>query len=226
MTLSLNSVSKSFHDADGDLKVLEQVSYHFEEGKTVAIVGPSGVGKTTLLNILGGLERPNSGTVTIAGTQLSSLSEEQLASFRGRNVGFVFQFHHLLPEFSAEENVAMPLLLGGASQAAALEQAREILKKIGLAERCHHRPSQLSGGEQQRVSVARAVVSKPSVLLADEPTGNLDASNAELIRGLLFSLQRESNATLIIVTHSLELASSLDICLEMQPGGALVPKKS
>ena len=182
------------------------------------------MGKSTMLNILGGLEKPSSGSVTIGATALAALPEEQLATFRGKNIGFVFQFHHLLGEFSALENVAMPLLIAGESEVSAMKKASELLDYIGLRDRKKHRPGQLSGGEQQRVSVARAIIARPPLLLADEPTGNLDLATANSIRGLLLELQKETEATLIIVTHSKELAASLDLCLEMQPGGGLVQR--
>lgn len=222
MKVALKNVTKSFQDAERQLTVLDNVNFEFPAGKTIAIVGPSGVGKSTMLNILGGLERPSVGSVTIGDTALASLAEEQLAAFRGKNIGFVFQFHHLLGEFSALENVAMPLLIAGESETSAQQKASELLDYIGLAGRKDHRPAQLSGGEQQRVSVARAIIARPPLLLADEPTGNLDLNTANSIRSLLLELQKETEATLIIVTHSQELASSLDLCLEMQSGGGLV----
>lgn len=224
MKVALHEVTKSFLDADHQLTVLDNVNFDFPSGKSIAIVGPSGVGKSTLLNILGGLERPTSGSVKIGSTSLAFLGEEQLAAFRGKHIGFVFQFHHLLAEFSAIENVAMPLMIAGESEVVATKKAHELLDRIGLADRMGHRPGQLSGGEQQRVSVARAVIAKPPLILADEPTGNLDAGTAAAIRELLIELHKESNSTLVIVTHSTELAASLDLCLEMQPGGALIPR--
>ena len=225
MKVSLNNVTKTFLDAGHELTVLNEVNFDFPAGKSIAIVGPSGVGKSTLLNILGGLERPSSGSVKIGSTSLAFLSEERLADFRGKNIGFVFQFHHLLAEFSAIENVAMPLLIAGESESVANSRADDLLDRIGLADRIDHRPGQLSGGEQQRVSVARAVIAKPPLILADEPTGNLDAATAASIRDILTELHKENNSTLVIVTHSLELAESLDLCLEMLPGGELIARK-
>lgn len=225
MKVSLNNVTKKFEDAGHQLTVLNEVNFEFPAGKSIAIVGPSGVGKSTLLNILGGLERPSSGSVKIGATSLAFLNEERLAEFRGKNIGFVFQFHHLLAEFSAIENVAMPLLIAGESESVAHGRAFELLDRIGLADRIDHRPGQLSGGEQQRVSVARAVIARPPLILADEPTGNLDAATAASIRDILTELHKEHNSTLVIVTHSIELAKSLDLCLEMLPGGELIARK-
>jgi lipoprotein-releasing system ATP-binding protein len=222
MGVLFNNVTKSFWDADHQLTVIDRLSHSFPVGESIAIVGPSGVGKSTLLNLLGGLEMPTSGSITISGVTLGSLKEEALASFRGENIGFVFQFHHLLQEFNALENVAMPLLIAGQSETQAFERAANLLTRVGLEDRKNHRPGQLSGGEQQRVSVARAVVAAPPLILADEPTGNLDSVSAQVVSDLLLTLQRENNSTLIVVTHSRELAGRLDRCLEMKPGGALV----
>jgi len=219
--IKLKAVSKEYSDADQRLCVLDNVSFDFPPGKSVAIIGRSGVGKSTMLHILGGLDDPTSGSVFINDQNISKLDNEALSSFRGQNLGFVFQFHHLLPEFSALENVSMPLVIAGQSDPEAESRSKQILERVGLSARLAHRPSQLSGGEQQRVAIARAVVNNPRVILADEPTGNLDLENAKLVQELLLSIQRELENNLIIVTHSRELASNMDLVLEMVPGGQL-----
>lgn len=221
MNLSLRSISKSYHDGGGALSVLKDVSFEFVGGKSYAVMGRSGVGKSTLLHIIGGLDAPTAGEVWYGETNVSKLSTDEVARLRGREVGFVFQFHHLLPEFSAEENVAMPLLLQGRGESEALELARAMLRRVGLSGRDSHRPGALSGGEQQRVAVARALVGEPKLLLADEPTGNLDGATALEIQKLLVELPRKSGPTVIVVTHSRELAESLDCCVEMGAGGTL-----
>lgn len=221
MKISTRQLHKSFKDADRDLTILQSLNYDFPENKSIAIVGRSGIGKSTLLHILGGLDRPTSGSITFDGQDICALSADDLARFRGRNVGFVFQFHHLLPEFSALENVAMPLIIGGAAPGQAEDHARQLLELVGLSHRSTHRPGQLSGGEQQRVAMARALITSPSVVLADEPTGNLDIKTAQSVQELLVGIHKELQNTLIVVTHNQELASSMDIVLEMMPGGEL-----
>jgi lipoprotein-releasing system ATP-binding protein len=191
----------------------------------VAIVGRSGIGKSTLLHLLGGLDVPSKGSISLAGVNVGSLSTDDRAAFRGRTVGFVFQFHHLLPEFTAQENVAMPLIIRGVGRREAHRDAAVILERVGLADRMSHRPGELSGGEGQRVAIARALVGKPPILLADEPTGSLDVTTAEEVRRLFGEVSREDGRLTVVVTHSKELAKSMDVVYEMLPGGALVPSE-
>jgi len=222
MQLELKNVSKSYRDAGRTLTVLENLSFIFPAASSVAIVGKSGVGKSTLLHILGGLDRPSSGSVLLEGNDLGLMGDDELSDFRGKHIGFVFQFHHLLPEFNAVENVAMPLIIGGMDAEYAERDATTVLERVGLSGRLTHRPGQLSGGEQQRVALARALVSGPSVILADEPTGNLDFTTAKEMQELLLEINRELKNLLIVVTHNPELAQSMDTVLEMMPGGNLV----
>lgn len=221
MKLETVNLIKEFHNATGELSVINSLSFTFPESGTVAIVGRSGVGKSTLLNLLGGLERPTSGGVLFDQTDLTKLSTQQLAAFRGANVGFVFQSHHLLPEFSAFENVAMPLYIAGAADLEVQSAVTAALDQVGLSARADHRPAQLSGGEQQRVAIARALIMQPKLLLADEPTGNLDINTAAQVQELLKSTQRRLGNLMIVVTHSWELARSLDCFYELEPGGQL-----
>jgi lipoprotein-releasing system ATP-binding protein len=199
-------VSRSFRTSQGSLEVLSGLSLAVEKGGTLAIVGASGSGKSTLLHILGCLDRPTSGKVMLGGQDTSQMADHQLAAARNRDIGFVFQFHHLLPEFSAVENVALPLLVGGLGKDEALERARQLMVDVGLAERSFHRPSELSGGEQQRVAVARALVKGPQLLLADEPTGNLDRHSGSMVTDLLWKMNRERGVALVVVTHNQELS--------------------
>jgi lipoprotein-releasing system ATP-binding protein len=223
MRIILQNLTKSYRDADRELTVINQVNVSFPESGSVAIIGRSGIGKSTLLHLLGGLDMPSSGYVSYGDAELSSMSSDARAAFRARNIGFIFQFHHLLPEFSALENVAMPLTIGGVSDAEALELSAGLLKRLGLSSREGHLPSQLSGGEQQRVAIARALVARPRVVLADEPTGNLDVRTAQEVQEIVLEMNRELKNVLIIVTHNNELARSMDLVVEMMPGGALVP---
>ncbi len=221
MQIKLENLSKHYSDAGRELSVINNLSYDFPEFGSVAVVGRSGVGKSTLLHLLGGLDRASGGEIVVGTECLSRLKPEQLADFRARNVGFVFQFHHLLPEFDAQENVSMPLIISGRSEREAYTQSSAILEKVGLADRLQHRPGQLSGGEQQRVAIARALVANPRIVLADEPTGNLDHQTAEHVLGLLLNVTRELKHLLVIVTHNLDLARRFDLMLEMGPGGTL-----
>jgi lipoprotein-releasing system ATP-binding protein len=211
-------VFKSFARDGDQVEVLKGVSLTIAEGELAAIVGPSGVGKSTLLHLLGGLERPTSGTIRYGEMDLAALSDLALARFRNQRVGFVFQFHHLLPEFSALENVMMPLLIRRLSSGEARGQARALLVRVGLAARLRHRPGELSGGEQQRVAIARALIGEPTVLLADEPTGNLDSKTGDEVFELMRELNRERRLTCVLITHNAELARRTDRILRMLDG--------
>ena len=209
---------KEFVDGPRTVRVLRGVDLTVAAGETVAIVGESGVGKSTLLHLLGGLERPTGGTVRVADFDLGTRSEREIARFRNEKVGFVFQFHHLLPDFTALENVMMPCLISGVPAGEATERARLMLERVGLAERLSHRPGELSGGEQQRVAVARAVVRRPSLVLADEPTGNLDPHTGDEVERLLLDLNREAGITCVVVTHNDRLAAAMDRILRLSAG--------
>jgi lipoprotein-releasing system ATP-binding protein len=211
-------IRKSYRTPKGPLEVLQGASLEVPRGTILAIVGASGAGKSTLLNILGTLDHPDSGTVEIAGRRVDHLKDRELARVRATRLGFVFQFHHLLPEFSAEENVMMPLLIAGADVASARSRAREALSAVGLVERWQHRPSELSGGEAQRVAVARALAPAPELVLADEPSGNLDQGAAAALHELLTSLARERGQTFVVVTHNDRLASRADRVLTLESG--------
>ena len=211
-------VTKSFARDGERVEVLKGVSLAVAAGELVSIAGPSGVGKSTLLHLLGGLERPTGGKISYGETNLAELTDLALARFRNRHAGFVFQFHHLLPEFSAVENVMLPLLIRRATQAAARERAAALLGRVGLSGRLRHRPGELSGGEQQRVAIARALVGEPAVLLADEPTGNLDSKTGEEVFELLRELNQETRLTCILITHNEELARRTDRVLRMLDG--------
>lgn len=207
--LSIHNVAKSYPTAGQPLKVLTNVSLELSGGDSLAVVGPSGSGKSTLLQILGTLDRPDSGTVSIDGQDPFVLSEQQLAAFRNCKIGFIFQDHHLLPQLSVIENVLVPALATGKPDSNQLEHARELVESVGLADRMGHLPSELSGGERERVAIARALLMQPSMILADEPTGNLDRRTADAISELLLDLQRKSNAILVAVTHSESLAAAM-----------------
>jgi lipoprotein-releasing system ATP-binding protein len=211
-------VIKTFARDGERVEVLKGVSLTIAAGELAAIVGPSGVGKSTLLHLLGGLERPSSGVIRYGDTDLAGLSDLALARFRNLRVGFVFQFHHLLPEFSAAENVMMPLLIRRYSAGEARAQATELLGRVGLAERLRHRPGELSGGEQQRVAIARALIGEPAVLLADEPTGNLDSKTGDEVFELMRELNRERHLTCVFITHNEALARRTDRVLRMLDG--------
>ena len=216
--LEAEGVKKTYRQGPRAVHVLEDVSLVLSAGESLAIVGASGAGKSTLLHILGGLDRPDGGCVRVDGEDLWSMKAAERNSLRNRAMGFVYQFHHLLNEFTALENVAMPLLIRGDSPAAAREQAVAILDKVGLSERLGHKPGELSGGERQRAAVARALVGNPRVVLGDEPTGNLDERTADHVYGLMLDLNRELNTSLLLVTHDRSLASRMDRRMELQLG--------
>lgn len=200
------------------LTVVNDVSLHIAAGEIVSITGPSGAGKSSLLHLISGLDRPDSGTVMLNDTDIFKISPRKQAQFRSRNIGFVFQAHHLLPEFSALENAAMPLWISGKSRREGLRTAAEIMEIVGLSQRLHHKPTELSGGEQQRVAIARALAARPAVVFADEPTGNLDSANAEAVHDLFLQLRKDLGQTFVIVTHNEELARRADRVLAMRDG--------
>ena len=212
--IKATNISKHF----GDLHVLKNIELKIQESEIVSIIGPSGAGKSTLLQILGTLENPSNGEIHYQNTNIAQLSKRKLAQFRNENIGFIFQFHHLLQEFSALENVCIPAFIGGASKANSEKRAAELLTRLGLEDRLTHKPSELSGGEQQRVAVARALINGPKVVFADEPSGNLDSENAIALHQLFLELRKEFNQSFVIVTHNLELAKLSDRTLKMKDG--------
>lgn len=216
--LEARDVRRAFRQGPIDLEVLKGINLKVNAGERIAIIGASGSGKTTLLQILGGLDRPTSGSVHVAGQDIHALAERPRGELRNRTLGFIYQFHHLLQEFSALENVAMPLLVRREPKAEAERRAREVLGRVGLGERLIHRPNELSGGERQRAAVARALVTNPRIVLADEPTGNLDGNNAESVFALMLELNREFATSLIVVTHDRALAARMDRVLELDRG--------
>lgn len=214
MMIEAKGIEKSF----GNLKVLKGIDFNAEKSEVVSIMGASGAGKSTLLQILGTLSTPDKGTLLIDGTDVTTLSRKEISTFRNRKIGFVFQFHHLLPEFTSLENVMIPALINGASESDAKKKAAELLDTLGLAERATHKPSELSGGEQQRVAIARALMNKPAVLFADEPSGNLDSVTKAELHQLFFRLRDELGQTIVIVTHDPDLAKMCDRSLFMRDG--------
>ena len=216
--LNLEGVSKSFPTRGEPLVVLRNISLALQSGENLAILGPSGSGKSTLLHLMGTLDTPPTGTITLGDKNPFTLDEPQLAHFRNRRIGFVFQEHHLLPQLSALENVLVPCLAEGTPNEEMVSRARSLLDRVGLSERLEHRPAELSGGERQRVGIARALIHTPSLLLADEPTGNLDRSAATGITELLVQLQEQEDAILVVVTHSIELANGLQRRMELDDG--------
>jgi lipoprotein-releasing system ATP-binding protein len=212
-------IAKNYDDvARNDLHVLDDINFSLEHGETSAIIGSSGSGKTTLLNILGGLDKPSSGQVMLNGVDVHKLSEKQRSAVRNSNLGFIYQFHHLLQEFTAMENVAMPLLINGRSVDEARQRAEKVLDDVGLAQRTHHKPGELSGGERQRAAIARALVHQPECILADEPTGNLDRKNAEQAIDLIIELNQKYDTSLVIVTHDLKIAERMDTVYTLEDG--------
>ena len=212
--IDIKNITKSF----GSLQVLKGIDLHINKREIVSIVGPSGAGKTTLLQIIGTLDKPDSGSIVIDGIDVSNLSKAKLSDFRNRHLGFVFQFHQLLPEFTALENIMIPAFIAGTSQSEAKERAMELLKFMGLEDRAGHKPNELSGGEKQRVAVARALVNKPAVILADEPSGSLDSKNKAELHQLFFDLRDKFGQTFVIVTHDESLAATTDRTIHMKDG--------
>jgi len=218
VVLQCQSLGRTYLDGDRSVKVLEGIDFTLLAGEKIAIVGASGSGKSTLLNLLGGLDNPSEGKVLIAGQELSALAEPELCALRNKKLGFVYQFHHLLAEFDARENVGMPLLIGGLKRAKAWQRAEEMLERVGLQHRLDHRPGQLSGGERQRVAIARALVTRPACVLMDEPTGNLDPQSAAQVLALIDELRKEQ-ASFIVVTHDSAIADRMDRTLELRDAG-------
>lgn len=212
--IDIKGIKKSF----GSLEVLKGIDLHIDKGEVVSIVGPSGAGKTTLLQIIGTLDRPDTGTITIDGIDVSKLSSKKLSDFRNQHIGFVFQFHQLLPEFTAIENIMIPAYIAGASHREAKQRAQELLEFMGVSDRASHKPNELSGGEKQRVAVARALINHPAVILADEPSGSLDSKNKEELHQLFFDLRDKFGQTFVIVTHDEQLASITDRTIHMRDG--------
>lgn len=221
MKVVLDKVSKTYDDAGRSLTVLNEISLEIPGGTQCSIIGRSGVGKSTLLHLIGALDAPSSGKIFLGDIEITGLRGDERSDFRGSSVGFIFQFHHLLSEFSALENVAMPLFIQNIPVATALARAEALLSTIGLADRMLHRPGELSGGEQQRVAVARALVHEPAIVLADEPTGSLDVETGYEVQECMVAMCRAVKSTLIVVTHNRELAQTFDAVFEMKPGGSL-----
>lgn len=216
--IKLENITKSYGDSNKIVPVLGGIDFTVNKGETVAVLGASGVGKSTLLNIMGALDRPTSGSISFNGEDILKKTEEELSTFRNNNIGFVFQSHHLLSDFTALENVMLPSLIGGLGPDEARGLAKDLLSKVGLSERLDHKPGELSGGEQQRAAITRALARSPELILADEPTGNLDSHTGEIVFELLLELNKEKNITLVVVTHNEGLASRLDRRVKMVDG--------
>ena len=220
--IDIKGITKSF----GSLQVLRGIDLHIEKGKIVSIVGPSGAGKTTLLQIIGTLDKPDGGEILVDGVDVRRLSTNKLSDFRNRHIGFVFQFHQLLPEFTALENIMIPAFIAGMSHSEAKKRAMELLAFMGLEERAAHKPNELSGGEKQRVAVARALINRPAVILADEPSGSLDSKNKAELHQLFFDLRDQFGQTFVIVTHDEELAALTDDTIHLKDGQIVVPEET
>lgn len=216
--IKCKNIRYSYHDGDRETPILSNLNFEVSQGESIAILGQSGCGKSTLLNLIGGIDKPSSGEVYIGNNDLATLNEEKITELRANSLGFVYQFHHLLKDFSAIENIAMPLLIQGINKETCIKKASQITKTIGLEHRENHLPSELSGGERQRVAIARAIISNPSCLLADEPTGNLDAKNASSVLELLINLNQQHGSSLIIVTHDEKIATKMDRVLVLEGG--------
>jgi len=226
LLIEARDLSKTYTDAVSTLTIFEKLDFSLRVGETVGIVGSSGAGKTTLLNMLGGLDVPSGGSVKLCGLDLASATDKQVTSLRNQHLGFVYQFHHLLAEFSALENTAMPLIIGGYSKQDAHQKAKALLERVGLGKRLAHKPSELSGGERQRVAIARALVNDPRVVMMDEPTGNLDAQTAGSIQALMLDLRQDSGTSFVVVTHDLDLAGKMDQTLVLGRDGLVGVDKS
>ncbi len=212
--IELHGITKSYQNTN----VLKGIDITIDQGEIVSITGPSGAGKSTLLNIMGGLDKPDSGTVLFDGTDIAQLNQEQTANFRNRHIGFVFQFHELLPEFTAIENIIIPAVIGGKSKDQAYREAKEILNMLDMEKKSDLRPTQMSGGENQRIAVARALINNPKVILADEPSGSLDSKNRDMLHNLIFKLRQETHQTFVIITHDENLAQKADRTIRLKDG--------